>query len=134
NEVTEPKVTEQLNGQCIMEFKYPKDGKLIDELKNDRLVKTSASPELRDRRIRIIRITKHSKNLVKADAEHISNETSGMQLKPIVNFSGTAEQALTKWKNSMVDEHPFTVSSDIDVTGEGTWRTTEVENARQALG
>lgn len=131
---TETLVTEERNGQLYLTMKYPMDGVRFEELKNDRLIKVSASPNLNDQRFKIIRIRKLGKGLAEIYAEHISNETEGLQLKPEVTYSGNAETALNIWKSNIVDEHPFSVYSDIPTVGQGKWLIDGVENARQALG
>lgn len=127
-------VTEERNGQFYLEMTYPVDSISFKELKNDRIIKASASPKLPDQRFKIVRITKEGKGRVRVYAEHVSYHSADQQLKPNVSFSGNAESALNSWENNLVDAHPFTVYSDISTTGSGEWTITEVENARQALG
>src|SRR5699024_9715310 len=127
-------VTEERNGLFELQMKYPVSGINFKELKNDRLIKADASPKLIDQRFKIIRITKPAKGIVTIYAEHVSNHTQDLQLKPDVNYDGDAITALNTWKNSIVTEHPFTVFSDINTVGSGKWTVDEVENARMALG
>lgn len=127
-------VTEERNGQFYLEMKYPVDGINFKELKNDRLIKASTSPNLKGQRFKIIRIGKPAKGLVDVYAEHVSNHTADVQLKPGIKYTGTANSALQTWAAGIVGDHPFTVYSDIQTTGSGTWEVDEVENARRALG
>ena len=127
-------VTEERNGMFELEMKYPIHGPMINEIKNDRLIKIDASPSLKGQRFKIVRITKPAKGMVTVYAEHVSYLTQDLQLKPEVRFSGDASQALQTWARSMVDEHPFSVYSNVLTTGKGTWTIDSVDSARRALG
>ena len=129
-----PLVTEERNGQFELTMSYPVDGALFDEIKNDRIIKADASQKLKAQRFKIIRITKPAGGVVKVYAEHVSYLSQDLALKPSVSYNGNATQALTAWKNNIVDEHPFTIFSDVQTTGSGVWTIDKVENARRALG
>ena len=129
-----PLVTEERNGQFELTMSYPVDGALFDEIKNDRIIKADASQKLKAQRFKIIRITKPAGGVVKVYAEHVSYLSQDLALKPSVSYNGNATQALTAWKNNIVDAHPFTIFSDIQTTGSGVWTIDKVENARRALG
>lgn len=125
---------EERNGKFELEMKYPLKGKLFHELKNDRLIKANVSYVLKNQRFKIIRITKPSKGIVTVYAEHVSNLSSDLPLEPEVNYSGNAQSALNTWSWNIVDDHPFTVFSDIQTESNGRWTIDKVENARRALG
>ena len=129
-----PLVTEERNGQFELSMSYPVEGALFDEIKNDRIIKADAGHSLKAQRFKIIRITKPAGGVVKVYAEHVSYLSQDLALKPEVNFSGKADQALNTWQNNIVDEHPFTTFSDIQTNGTGKWAIDKVENARRALG
>lgn len=127
-------VVEERNGIFEFEMQYPIGGALFSELKNDRLIKVDASPKLKSQRFKIIRITKPANGFVTVYGEHVSYLAQDLALKPEVPFSGTALSALNTWRMNLVDEHPFTVYSDVQTTGSGKWTIDKVENARRALG
>ena len=129
-----PLVTEERNGQFELAMSYPVDGALFKEIKNDRIIKVDASHSLKAQRFKIIRITKPTGGIVKVFAEHVSYLSQDLALKPSVSYNGNAAQALNTWKNNIVDEHPFTIFSDIQTIGSGQWTIDKVENARRALG
>jgi len=129
-----PLVTEERNGQFELVMKYPVDGSLFNEIKNDRLIKADASHSLKAQRFKVIRITKPSGGMITVYAEHVSYLSQDLPLKPEVSYSGNATQALSTWQNNIVDEHPFTTFSDIQTSGSGQWTIDKVENARRALG
>ena len=128
-------VTEELNGLFTARMEHTTKSNMYKELKVDRIVKADANPNLKDQLFKIIRISKKAKGVSIIHMEHVSNETVGMQLKPDVSYSGTGRQALQTWANNIVDEHDFTVYSDIThFTASGRWTIDKVENARRALG
>ena len=129
-----PLVTEERNGQFELTMSYPVDGALFGEIKNDRIIKADAGQKLKAQRFKIIRITKPAGGVVKIYAEHVSYLSQDLALKPSVSYNGNATQALTAWKNNIVDDHPFTIFSDVQTTGSGVWTIDKVENARRALG
>lgn len=127
-------VTEERNGIFELTMEYPVSGSQFEELKNDRLIKADAGHNLKDQRFKVIRITKPLKGTVTIYAEHVSYLAQDLALRPRIPFSGNAEQALLSWKDGLVDDNPFIVSSDITTRGNGTWTIDEVENPRRALG
>jgi len=129
-----PMVSEERNGQFELVMKYPVDGALFNEIKNDRLIKADASHSLKGQRFKIVRITKPAGGIITVYAEHISYLSQDLALKPEVSYDGNAGQALNTWQNNIVDEHPFTTFSDIQTNGSGKWTIDKVENARRALG
>lgn len=128
-------VDEERNGLFTAKLKYPIFSEMFSELKPDRIVKADANPNLKDQRFRIVRLSKPAKGMVTVDLQHVSHETEGMQLKPKVEYSGTGHQALNTWSNNIVDDHEFTVYSDIThFEASGVWTVDQVESARRALG
>lgn len=127
-------VTEERNGMFELEMQYPVSGRQFKELKNGRLIKADAGYILKDQRFKIIRITKPLKGMVTVYAEHISYLAKDLALKPVVNFTGNAHQALSTWKANIIDDNPFVVSSNITTTASGRWSIDLVENPRRALG
>lgn len=134
SDAIEPEVVEELNGQFYMEMKYPVTGNNYSEIKVDRLLRADASQRLKDQLFRIVRVLKKPNALVQVFAEHVSNYTADLQLKPEVSFNGNAQQVLNQWSTGIVTDHPFEVYSNITSTQRGVWKSEEVENARQALG
>lgn len=125
---------EERNGKFELIIEYPIFGKLFNELKNDRIIKVDASHRLKNQRFKIIRITKPMKGIVKVLAEHVSYLSQDLALNPTVSYSGNAQQALQQWANNIVDNHPFSVWSNISHFAEGLWTIDKVENPRRALG
>lgn len=134
-DTTEMFVEEERNGLFTATMKIPVKSEMLSELKVDRIIKADANPNLTDQRFRIVRLSKPAKGIVTVYLNHVSHETDGLQLKPKVEYDGTGYQALNTWKNNIVDDHEFTVYSDIThFTASGEWTVDQVENARRALG
>lgn len=127
-------VTEERNGVFELELDYPVDGQLFNSLKNDRLIRVNASPQLSDQRFRIVHMEKKANQIMTVYAEHVSYLSQDLALNPTVNYSGTAQNALNTWSSNIVDSHPFTTFSDISHSANGRWEIEDVENARRALG
>ena len=61
--------------------------------------------------------------------------TSDLALRPIVRASNVnAEAALRVWKNNLVGDDVFDVSSDIQTLGNISWEVDKIGSARKALG
>lgn len=133
NDNAEAFTIEKRNGEFYFEMKYPIDGKLFKELKNERIIKADVSMNLKNQRFEIVRITKPSKGLVTVYADHIHYQSEKSQLKPEVPFSGSAHLALNTWRENIVGEHEFTTYSDIDFASSGKWTINRHKSARRAL-
>lgn len=133
-DATSALVTEERNGRFELEMRYPLDGKLFTEIKNDRIIKVDAAPNLKDQLFKIYRVTRSARSMSIVYAEHVSYLAQYLALEPEVSFSGNAQAALNTWSASIIDDHPFAVYSDIETTASGKWLIYEAENARRALG
>lgn len=127
-------VTQEKHGKFELELEYPVGGKLFNELKNDRIIKAHASHRLKNQWFKIIRVSKPSKGKVKVYTEHVSYLAEKKQLNPSVSFSGNAQMVLQQWANAIVDDHPFTVYSNVSTASQsGTWTIDNFDNAREVL-
>ena len=134
SDVVSALVVEERNGRFELEMRYPLDGKLFKEIKNDRIIKVDAAPNLKDQLFKIYRVTRSARSMSIVYAEHVSYLAQYLALEPEVSFSGNAQAALNAWSASIIDDHPFAVYSDIETTASGKWLIYEAENARRALG
>ena len=128
-------VTEDLNGQFILEIQYPVDGRNYSLLKVNRLIKVDAGHRLLGQAFIVRQIKQNIDLTVSIYAEHISYLALDMALKPTQTYTNrTAQQALQAWQNQMIDTTPFIVYSDITTPNKVTFGAPDFENARQALG
>jgi phage minor structural protein len=127
-------VTEERNGVFELELKYSVDGKLFNELKNDRYIKVDANPNSKDQLFRIIRVDKPIKGEVTVYAEHVSYLSRDVALNPVVSYNGNAGSALNTWLDNLIDATTFSVFSDILTVKSGTWNIEDYQNARNVLG
>lgn len=128
-------VTRERNGNYDLYIKYPVNGHFASVFKEEMKIKADAGKRTKWQTFEINRIAKNSSEHIEIYARHISMRTSDIALKPIVKASNiTAEAALRLWKDNLVGDDVFDVSSDIQTTGNISWEVDKVGSARKALG
>lgn len=128
-------VTRERNGNYDLYIKYPVNGHFASVFKEEMKIKADAGKRTKWQTFEINRIVKNSSEHIEIYARHISMRTSDIALKPIVKASNiTAEAALRLWKDNLVGDDVFDVSSDIQTTGNISWEVDKVGSARKALG
>ncbi|WP_241424800.1 phage tail spike protein [Latilactobacillus sakei] len=130
-------VTEERNGQFILEMQYPVEGIRSSLITKNRILKVDAGHKLKDQRFVIKRINRIMGNdglSYSIYAEHISYITADYALKPNLTVSGSGNVAMTQWLNGIIDSNRIHVDSDITTENETTWSIDKVQSARQALG
>ena len=130
-------VTEERNGVFQLEMIYPNTGTLANLLKVDHLIKADAGhrSESKGQVFRIERIDKNIKGQLTIHGRHISYLAQSLALRPSVRINnGTGVQALETWRDSIVGDHPFRVSSNVNGRGSTHLTIQNCQNARQALG
>ncbi len=128
-------VTRERNGNYDLYIKYPVNGRFASVFKEEMKIKSDAGKRTKWQTFEINRIVKNSSEHIEIYARHISMRTSDIALKPIVKASNiTAEAALRLWKDNLVGDDVFDVSSDIQTTGNISWEVDKVGSARKALG
>ena len=130
-------VTEERNGQFILEMQYPVEGIRSSLITKNRILKVDAGHKLKDQRFVIKRINRIMGNdglSYSIYAEHISYITADYALKPNLTISGSGNVAMTQWLNGIIDSNRIHVDSDIATENTTSWTIDKVQNARQALG
>ena len=128
-------VTRERNGNYDLYIKYPVNGHFASVFKVEMKIKADAGKRTKWQTFEINRIVKDSSEHIEIYARHISMRTSDIALKPIVKASKiNAETALRLWKESLVGDDVFDVSSDIQTLGNISWEVDKVGSARKALG
>ncbi|GED82647.1 phage tail spike protein [Latilactobacillus curvatus] len=130
-------VTEERNGQFILEMQYPVDGIRASLIAKNRILKVDAGHKLKDQRFVIKRINRIMGNdglSYSIYAEHISYITADYALKPNLTVNGSGNVAMTQWLNGIIDSNRIHVDSDITTENTTSWTIDKVQNARQALG
>ena len=128
-------VTRERNGNYDLYIKYPVNGHFASVFKEEMKIKADAGKRTKWQTFEINRIVKNSSEHIEIYARHISMRTSDIALKPIVKASNiTAEAAIRLWKDNLVGDDVFDVSSDIQTTGNISWEVDKVGSARKALG
>lgn len=130
-------VTEERNGQFILEMQYPVDGIRASLIAKNRILKVDAGHKLKDQHFVIKRINRIMGNdglSYSIYAEHISYITADYALKPNLTVNGSGNVAMTQWLNGIIDSNRIHVDSDITTENTTSWTIDKVQNARQALG
>lgn len=130
-------VTEERNGQFILEMQYPVDGIRASLIAKNRILKVDAGHKLKDQRFVIKRINRIMGNdglSYSIYTEHISYITADYALKPNLTVNGSGNVAMTQWLNGIIDSNRIHVDSDITTENTTSWTIDKVQNARQALG
>ena len=128
-------VTRERNGNYDLYIKYPVNGRFASVFKEEMKIKADAGRRTKWQTFEINRIVKNSSEHIEIYARHISMRTSDLALKPIVRASQVnAETALRLWKENLVGDDVFDVSSDIQTLGNVSWDIDKIGNARKALG
>jgi phage minor structural protein len=128
-------VTRERNGNYDLYIKYPVNGRFASIFKEEMKIKSDAGRRTKWQTFEINRIVKNSSEHIEIYARHISMRTSDIALKPVVKASKvTAEAALRLWKDNLVGDDVFDVSSDIQTLGNISWEVDKVGSARKALG
>lgn len=128
-------VTRERNGNYDLYIKYPVNGHFASVFKEEMKIKSDAGKRTKWQTFEINRIVKNSSEHIEIYARHISMRTSDLALEPIVRATKVnAETALRLWKESLVGDDVFDVSSDIQTLGNISWDVDKIGNARKALG
>ena len=138
-DATSALVTEERNGEFVLDVIYPQQGLRSELLTKNRIIKADASHELKDQRFVIKKVTPTMDSdgyiYLTVHAEHVSYITADLGVTPNLTLSGNATQALEQWQANLVGGHPdITVDSDIISEHETNLDITKATNARQVLG
>lgn len=133
-------VTEERNGAYTLSMTYPIDGAQADKIANNRIIKADNAYDLKNQLFVIKTVTpimtETGEISLSVYAEHISYITNDLSIPPELSLTGTAQQALDQWKDSLIggDASGITVDSDVTNTSSTLLSIQNVANARQALG
>lgn len=133
-------VTEERNGAYTLLMTYPIDGAQADKIANNRIIKADNAYDLKNQLFVIKTVTpimtETGEISLSIYAEHISYITNDLSIPPELSLTGTAQQALDQWKDSLIggDASGITVDSDVTNTSSTLLSIQNVANARQALG
>ena len=138
-DATSALVTEERNGEFVLDVIYPQQGLRSELLTKSRIIKADAGHELKDQRFVIKKVTPTMDSdgyiYLTVHAEHVSYITADLGVTPNLTLSGNATQALEQWQANLVGGHPdIVVDSDIISEHETNLDITKATNARQVLG
>lgn len=112
---------EELNGLFEFEMEYDIEGHLVEELKEERIIKAFAQDKLSYQLFRIYNITKnHESDSLIVRAQHITYDLADNFVEEVRANGLTKRQVMELIGNSAVDTHPFNVTSTNNTTTSST--------------
>ncbi len=112
---------EEINGLFDFEMEYDSDGHLVDELKEERIIKAYAQDKLGYQLFRIYNIAKNHENdnlIVKA--QHITYDLAHNFVEELKANGLTKKQVMEKIGTSTVNSHTFNITSSNNSTQSST--------------
>lgn len=112
---------EELNGMFEFHMEYDSEGYLVDELKEERIIKAKAQDKLGYQLFRIYSITKnHENDNIIVKAQHITYDLANNFIESLVASNMTKRQVMEQIGNQTVRPHPFNVTSTNNSTQSST--------------
>lgn len=112
---------EELNGLFEFYMEYDSEGHLVDELKEERIIKAKAQDKLGYQLFRIYSITKnHENDNLIVRAQHITYDLADNFVESLVANNLTKKQVMELIGSSTVLPHPFNVTSSNTTTRSST--------------
>ena len=123
-------VTEERNGQYVMEMVYPIDGAHFDDLTYSSIIKVLPSDGANEQLFRVYKISRPLNGKVAISAEHISYQLSFIPVSPFT--ASNCAGALSGLVNHSMESNPFTVWTDKETSA--TYKQTLPASFRSQLG
>ena len=123
-------VTEERNGQYVMEMVYPIDGAHFDDLTYSSIIKVLPSDGANEQLFRVYKISRPLNGKVAISAEHISYQLSFIPVSPFT--ASNCAGALSGLLNHSMESNPFTVWTDKETSA--TYKQTLPASFRSQLG
>ena len=123
-------VTEERNGQYVMEMVYPIDGAHFDDLTYSSIIKVIPSDGATEQLFRVYKISKPLNGKVTIETEHISYQLSFIPVSPFT--ASNCAGALSGLVNHSMEANPFTVWTDKETSA--TYKQTLPASFRSQLG
>lgn len=112
---------EELNGIFEFYMEYDSEGAFVDELKEERIIKTKAQDKLGYQLFRIYSITKnHDNDNLIVNAQHITYDLANNFVENMVANNLTKKQVMEKIGASTVLPHSFNITSSNTTTRSST--------------
>ena len=123
-------VTEERNGQYVMEMVYPIDGAHFDDLTYSSIIKVLPSDGANEQLFRVYKISRPLNGKVAISAEHISYQLSFIPVSPFT--ASNCAGALSGLVNHSMEANPFTVWTDKETSA--TYKQALPASFRSQLG
>src|SRR5690625_4477171 len=113
--------TEELNGMFELTIEYDSEGFLIDEIKEEMIIKAKANDKQDEQLFRIYSITKnHENDNLIINAQHITYDLANNFVEKMEASNLTKKQVMEKIGSSTVEPHSFNVTSSNATTRSST--------------
>ena len=132
--VTKGTVTRERNGNYTLYAEIPVNDPMVAVLEKEMKLKADAGLRTKNQTFEISRIVKDSSNIVKIYGQHISHKLEYMAIRNGLVLNGTAFNALSLWRGTLIGDYRFDVWSDIQTSATTKLSIDKVTNARLALG
>jgi len=117
-ETSSCEVTEERNGAYELVLKYPTNGRMINEITKERLLRVQVNDNKSIQTFRIYRITVPISGIVTVYAQHISYDLSGVVVFPCTVGGSNPSQIMNYIRENKTDRYvPFAFLSDISDVG-----------------
>lgn len=107
-------VTEERNGEFILELEYPISGALYDYIQEDCIIKAKPNDTAQNQLFHIYSSSKPKSGFVTFLAEHISYELSGNPIESVSVSNRSAVGALNAVLEAALIKHNYSAQSDIE--------------------
>ena len=132
-EASSCEVTEERNGGYELVLKYPTNGRMINEITKERLLRVQVNDNKSIQTFRIYRISVPINGFITVYAQHISYDLSGVVAFPCGFENSNPQQVMNFLSQRRIDRPvPFSFYSDIASTA--TFRIDQPRTLRSVLG
>lgn len=112
---------EELNGMFELNIEYDSEGFLVDEIKEEMIIKAKANDKQDEQLFRIYSITKnHENDNLIIDAQHITYDLANNFVEKMEARNVTKKQVMEQIGDSTAYPHPFNVTSSNNTTRSST--------------
>ena len=126
-------VTEERNGQYILELEYPRHSEHAKLLERESIIVCDTSYTQKAQKF-IIKSVNTTDDVIEVYAEHYFYKTMDNQILPQKGIEGrSALYALQAWKSWLIADNDFRVESDVGHAGTTYWDVDDFNNAKEVL-
>lgn len=127
--------TQELNGEYELQFSYPTDGHLVNNIVDRAIIRAKPDQLTNEQFFRIYSIVRSTKNMLEVSAKHISYDLSGVVIKPFtVKTLDALVAKLNTSAQTIPNNHGFTFVADYSKTSNKDLNLTAPASVRSVIG